>query len=114
MNTKGINLDLGKLRVDLVPPIVERAIATVLGESAAPKGKYPPRNWEKGMDWMRTYGSARRHELAWLGGEDIDPESGLPHLWHILCRYGFLAEYERTGNGKDDRPGEVKTDATTG
>jgi len=103
----GINLDAGKLRVDLVPMSAIRAIATILGESAQPKGKYPARNWEKGIPWMRNIASALRHIMAILEGEDVDPESGFPHSYHALTRLAMQVELERTGKGEDDRPAKA-------
>lgn len=35
-----------------------------------------------------------RHWLAYLGGEERDAESGLPHLWHLACNVAFLIEME--------------------
>lgn len=35
-----------------------------------------------------------RHWLAYLGGERLDPESGLPHIWHCACNLAFLIEME--------------------
>lgn len=100
----GLHHDQGKLRLDLVPPEADEAIAGILGHSAA-TGKYEERNWEKGLGFMCVYGSVRRHYLAWLKGEDIDPESGLPHLDHALTDTAFLVTYAKRGMvGFDDRP----------
>lgn len=46
-----------------------------------------------------------RHLLAWWDGEENDPESGLPHTYHILMNAAMLVEYEQTlGEEFDDRP----------
>jgi hypothetical protein len=42
--------------------------------------------------------------LAWYSGERLDPESGLPHLYHAACCLMFLARYEQDNLGTDDRP----------
>lgn len=102
MNEKGINKDSGKLRVDLVAPEIIEAFARVSGQAAGEK--YPERNWEKGMEWMRQYASAMRHLLKWAKGEDLDPETGLPHIEHALWRIGALVTYRDRGIGTDDRP----------
>ncbi len=102
--TGGLRLDTGKPRVELVPPSSTIAIAEVLGASSEPRGKYPERNWERGMKWSKSYAPAMRHLLAWWQGEDIDKESGLPHLWHAHTDLAFLVEWARTGTGEDDRP----------
>lgn len=61
------------------------------------------RNWELGMDWGRLVGAALRHVFAFVRGEDIDPESGLPHIDHALCCIAFLSAYQKRGVGVDDR-----------
>lgn len=90
----------GKPRVDLVPPEAIVAMATVLGFGASKHGE---RDWERGYPWSRYYASLLRHLLAWKAGEDVDPESGRPHLWHALCNLSFLVTYGIRGIGDDDR-----------
>lgn len=48
------------------------------------------RNWEKGLPWSETIGSLRRHLNAFMSGETIDPESGLPHVYFMLTNAAFL------------------------
>ena len=41
---------------------------------------------------------------AWDDWQAVDPESGLPHLHHIICNAGFLAQYmEEEQDGKDNQ-----------
>lgn len=94
-------LDKGKSPVGLVPPEVIWALADILQYGAK---KYSPRAWEEGGPWMRTYASALRHMLKWAEGEDIDPESNLPHIEHALCNIAFLVTYTRRRVGEDTRP----------
>lgn len=93
--------DQGKLRMDLVPVDVIHAMATVLTDGA---NRYGERNWEQGMAWSRPYAALLRHITDWWEGEDIDPDSGRPHLWHATCCIAFLTAYEERGKGTDDRP----------
>ncbi len=65
--------------------------------------KYARHNWRKGMDWSRLYDAALRHQVAWIEGESLDPESGLSHLSHSLCCLLFLSTYEILNIGQDDR-----------
>ena len=101
----GKKFDEGKLRFDLCPPEAEEGLAGVLTCGA---NKYGDRNWEKGIAWGRVYGAVRRHLQAFWKGEDLDPESGLPHLDHALCGIAFLTTYYKRGIGADDRPGRVR------
>jgi hypothetical protein len=98
---EGQKFDAEKARFDLIPPEIEEAIAQVLTFGAA---KYGDRNWELGMDWGRVYAAMRRHMNAWWGGEDKDPETGMPHTWHAACCIAFLTAFEARGVGTDDRP----------
>ena len=97
-----LKFDHGKLRIDLVPVDGILALAQILTSGAE---KYGERGWERGMAWSRPYAALLRHLLAWWGGQDTDPESGHPHLWHVMTNAVFLVSYERRGIGEDDRPG---------
>jgi len=93
--------DKGKLRYDLEAQDARRGLVTILTFGA---NKYEDRNWEKGMLWGRVYAAAQRHLSAWWSGEELDAESGLPHLDHAACCIHFLQAYSKRGVGKDDRP----------
>lgn len=99
--TEGVKHDGSKLPFDLISPQALGLLAAVLREGAL---KYGRRNWEAGMDHSRVYAAAQRHLNAYWGGEDLDPETGQPHLAHALCCVMFLTHYTTTGTGKDDRP----------
>ncbi|UTO27815.1 dATP/dGTP diphosphohydrolase domain-containing protein [Bartonella harrusi] len=92
--------DIGKPRVDLIPPLTLLDIGRVLEFGA---NKYSANNWRHGMNWSRLYGAASRHLLTWFGGEDKDVESGLSHLAHAACCLLFLMECEAKQIGHDDR-----------
>ena len=66
--------------------------------------KYERFNYLKGFAWSLSFDAMLRHLLAWYGGEDTDPESGLSHLahasWHGLC----LLAFQQRNLGTDDRP----------
>jgi len=65
--------------------------------------KYDAHNWKKGLPYTDTIESMLRHIFAFLHGEDIDPESGLPHTGHIMCNAMFLSYYYEYKKNMDDR-----------
>lgn len=84
--------DATKLRYDLMPAIAEAKVVEVLTYGAK---KYAPDNWRQVPDWRARYLAALlRHVAAWRMGEEIDPESGLPHLAHAVCSLLFLIELD--------------------
>src|SRR4030042_3442255 len=95
---EGTKYDEDKLRMDLITPEMEEALAEILSYGC---GKYNDRNWEKGIKYSRIYGAVRRHLLAWIKGEKIDKESGKEALKHAFCTLGFLITYEARNMGKD-------------
>ena len=46
-------------------------------------------NWKKGLDTNEVLDSLTRHLFALISGEENDPESGLPHMGHLLCNAMF-------------------------
>lgn len=88
----GIKHDQGKLRLDLITPEMERALGETLTFGAV---KYGDRNWEKGLDLQRLYAANQRHLLAFREGEALDPESGLPHLYHAFCTLGMMVTLDK-------------------
>lgn len=101
-STGSLRYNKGKPPMDLVPPKAIRAMAEVLNYGMR---KYSRRNWEKGANYSVPYASLMRHLLAFWEGEDRDPESNLPHTYHILMNAAMLVEYESMNKDFDDRPG---------
>lgn len=98
--TGGVKDNRGKSRVDLIPSAPLLGAGNVLAYGTH---KYKPHNWRLGLRYSDTMASLQRHLLAFNDGEDLDPESGLPHLDHAMCQLLFLSEYYHTGTGIDDR-----------
>lgn len=54
--------------------------------------KYARNNWRKlSPEPLAAADSMYRHIDALLQGEELDPESNLPHLGHIMCNVMFLS-----------------------
>ena len=84
--------DYGKLDPTLVPVKVIWAIAAVRRFGLT---KYhDPFNYRQ-VEKERLRAAAYRHLLKYVEDpERIDPESGLPHLWHLATNVAFLCELE--------------------
>jgi len=67
-------------------------------------GKYGRSNWcVKGVRASIYYDAARRHLDAWFEGEDLAPDSGLPHLAHALACIAIVVDAQACGKLNDDR-----------
>lgn len=96
----GTKHDADKVQVELLSPTWLMGVGRVLTFGAK---KYAAHNWRKGIALSRLLGACLRHILAYLGGEDHDPESGLPHLLHASCCLMFAYELSQTRPDLDDR-----------
>jgi hypothetical protein len=97
---EGKKFDTDKVMVELLPIESLEEIAKVMTFGAK---KYNAENWRAGIKWKRVLGAAMRHLMAFMRGENKDPESGLSHLAHLGCCVMFLLWYEQHRNGFDDR-----------
>lgn len=94
--------DGGKPRPSLVPPALIRGVDAIREFGTARYGS--PENWRK-VESQRYWDALLRHVLAaWDNWKAVDPESGMPHLWHIDCNAAFLMQYmEEEQDGKDNQ-----------
>lgn len=97
----GNKFDGGKQKFNYLPVSAMEELNKVLMYGAEKYGDY---NWVGGMSWSRMFNAACRHLFAWLGGENRDEESGLPHLAHATCCCLMLLSFSINENGEDDRP----------
>lgn len=98
--TTGLKKDNGKSRLDLIDPEWIEGTGHVLRFGAQ---KYSAHNWRGGIAYSRLLGAAYRHLGAINRGEDIDPESGLPHIHHVSCCIMFLSWMMNHRKDLDDR-----------
>lgn len=96
-----------KARHSLIPP---EALQKVAEHYAIGAAKYEEHNWRRGYDWSLSYDAAIRHFGAFWAGEDLDEETGSPHLaaavFHALTLLTFMVEHPEL----DDRPSAAKYD----
>lgn len=98
---KAATHDDGKPPLAWVPPEGLRAVAKV---RYAGYLKYKDYNdYRKGMEVSRNASCAMRHIMAFMDGEDLDPESKEPHLAHACCRLMFILQNQKDGTAIDDR-----------
>jgi len=78
----------------LIPVEALEIMARLYGFGAK---KYAAHNWRKGYEWSKSFDSLFRHAFAALRGEDIDEETGLPHLagaaFHCFTLMVFMQEH---------------------
>lgn len=102
---QGTKYDMDKPPIALVDPEFIEGLAKVLGFGA---NKYSPDNWRNGISYRRLISAAYRHLGAINKGENIDPESGEPHVYHLACCNMFLASMMNHRSDMDDRWKEKK------
>ena len=101
----GVKFDGGKPRLDLVPMDATLAVACVFTYGAI---KYDDWNWAKGMRRGRILAALMRHVAAYMMGEELDDESGLPHTWHMGCCTLMLISADLRGVAVEDRNTSVE------
>jgi len=97
----GARYNDGKVPYELIPTHLLKNAALVFGYGTK---KYAPWNWAKGMPYSVIIGCLKRHLAAIERGEDIDSESGLPHMGHLMCNVLMLEHYMQSFPEGDDRP----------
>lgn len=91
---------------DKIPLHLFPETATVYGAMALLDGalKYGRANWRAAGVRASIYiDAAKRHLSKWFEGQDIDEDSGLPHLAHALACIVILIDAYEAKKLKDDR-----------
>jgi hypothetical protein len=109
-NDAGNKADGGKVRVDLVDPLLVESAANAMSFGAE---KYGENNWRSGISQSRLYGALLRHIFAYWQREDQDPESGHSHLDHAAAMLMMLIRMHKDPfyADKDDRPTKIEIKA---
>lgn len=92
-----------KAKISDTPTIGILAMGQVFSNGARKYGRF---NWRQHtVSSSVYYDAAFRHLAAWFDGEDLDPDSGLPHLAHVMACCNILMDAELHGKTNDNRPG---------
>lgn len=87
-----VKFDKAKPQLSLIDPLFVTELGEVLTFGAA---KYSPDNWKLCPDPARYKDALLRHIYAYLSGELIDPDSGLPHTSAIAFNTMALRWFDR-------------------
>lgn len=96
------SLGIKKVPLHCVPcgPLFELGLAMLEGAR-----KYGSHNYRVvGVRASVYYDAAMRHLAAYWEGEDIDPDSGLPHIIKAMACLTVLRDSQLMKNCEDDRP----------
>jgi hypothetical protein len=96
------SIGVKKVPLHLVPceVLLETGLAMLEGAR-----KYGAHNYRvAGVRASVYYDAAMRHIMAWWEGEDIDSDSGLPHIIKAIASLIVLRDGQHVGNWVDDRP----------
>lgn len=92
-----------KVGLSAVPAQVVMELGLALGCEGAPR--YGRHNYRiAGVRASVYYDAAMRHLMAWWEGEDIDPDSGLPHVVKAMACMAVLRDAQINNKLSDDRP----------
>lgn len=105
-STAGVNpkdkIGATKIDMTLIPVSAKIALAKALMNGARKYGEY---NWRVEPVLMRTYlGAIYRHTDSCLESEDIDPDSLVEHLGHVMASAAIIIDAINNSQAVDDRP----------
>lgn len=97
-----------KVPFSTVPAQVTAEVGLALLEGARKYGRHNYR--AVGVRASVYYDACFRHLTAWWEGQDIDPDSGLPHVVKAMACLAVLRDSQIQGNWTDDRPPKTPGD----
>jgi hypothetical protein len=101
-----------KVKLSDTPTVGIQDMGKVFTGGAAKYGRF---NWrDHAVSATVYYDAAQRHLMAWFKGEDIDPESGVSHLAHVMACCNILMDAENHGKLNDNRLTTGKGTLTSG
>ena len=93
---------ISKSPLSVIPSPFLHSLGLAMLEGSLKYGRHNYR--EAGIRYSVYYDAMMRHMNAWWEGEDIDPESGLPHPVKAAACCAILFDALLQENGNDDRP----------
>ncbi|WNV90281.1 dATP/dGTP diphosphohydrolase domain-containing protein [Umezawaea sp. Da 62-37] len=88
-----------------------KALLVLAEASGFGAAKYEQHNYLRGYAWSLSFDACQRHLLAFWAGEELDPESGLPHLAHAAWHCLAMVSFQIRSIGTDDRFDSPQRDA---
>ena len=95
--------DKQKVALGLLPLETLETVAQVFEFGAQKYGIWDWFDDGKNTEFIRSFSSIQRHLFAWHNGEDIDPDSGLPHLAHATSQLMILMSHSKNHPEMDNR-----------
>ncbi len=95
-------IGVSKAPISVVPTPFIHALGLAMLEGSLKYGRHNYRS--AGIRYGVYYDAMMRHMNAWWEGEDIDPDSGLPHPVKAAACCAILFDAILRQNGNDDRP----------
>lgn len=99
-SSTGGKKQIKKARFDLIPAGPLWQLAELYGRGAE---KYGDSNWRKGYGWSLSFAALMRHAWKFWWGEDIDEETGMPHMACAAFHCFTLLEFMTNHRAFDDR-----------
>lgn len=98
---------LHKVPFSAVPMEVIAEVGLAMAEGARKYGRHNFR--VEGTEILAStyFDALLRHITAWWEGQDVDPDSGLPHIVKAIATLVVLRDSVVTGTFVDDRPPKV-------
>lgn len=91
-----------KTPLAFVPDTLSVFAAMAFAEGALKYGAY---NWRVAGVQASTYKSAaERHIKKWFNGEEVDPQTGVPHLANAIACLAIIVDARASDKLNDDRP----------
>lgn len=114
-STTGAEKGTKEARYDLIPVPALDYLARLYGKGAQ---KYAEHNWRLGYNYSLSYAAAQRHMNAFWAGEDIDPETQVPHVinaaFHMFALATFLTEHPEMDDRFENRQPEPSVQEAVG